>query len=175
LVEKIVSLEIEKAYEELKSLLLKKGSRIITEEPPARISVKQGSVWGISPTSAKKVLTYRLSPVPSGTRISCSSSLASDWKNLTIIGSALSVIVAGLCLWIAIDLEAFTVTQTPSYWSWLATAGGYANFQLVQAFAGLARVLAVFLVIMMVLEVAIVVYVRSRINEFARETLNLLH
>ncbi len=98
LVEKIVSLEIEKAYEELKSLLLKKGCRIIAEEPPARISVKQGSVWGISPTSAKKVLTYSLSPVASGTRISCSSSLASDWKNLTIIGSALSVIVAGSVL-----------------------------------------------------------------------------
>ena len=175
MVEKIVSLEIEKAYEELKSLLLKKGGRIMAEEPPARISVKQGSVWGISPTSAKKVMIYSLSPVASGTRISCSSSLASDWKNLTIIGSALSVIVAGLCWWIAIDLEAFTVTQTPSYWSWLATSDGYANFQLVQAFAGLTRVLAVFLVIMMVLEVAIVVYVRSRINEFAQDTLNLLH
>ena len=174
MVEKIVNSEIEKAYEELKSLLLKKSCRIIAEEPPARISVKQGSVWGISPTSAKKVMTYRLSPVPSGTRISCSSSLASDWKNLTIIGSALSVIVAGLCLWIAIDLEAFTVTQTPSYWSWLATVGGYVNFQLVQAFAGLTRILAVFLVIMMILEVAIVVYVRSRINKFGEDTLNLL-
>jgi len=175
LVEKIVSLEIEKAYEELKSLLLKKGGRIMAEEPPARISVKQGSVWGISPTSAKKVMIYRLSPVASGTVISCSSSLASDWKILTIIGSALSVLIAGLCWWMAIDLEAFTVTQTPSYWSWLATSDGYANFQLVQAFAGLTRVLAVFLVIMMVLEVAIVVYVRSRINEFTKDTLNLLH
>jgi len=173
--EKIVNSEIEKAYEELKSRLLKRGCRIITEESPERISVKQGSIWGISSTSAKKVLTCSLSPVASGTRISCSSSLASDWKNLTIIGSVLSVLIAGLCWWMAIDLEAFTVTQTPSYWSWLTTVGGYANFQLVQAFAGLARVLAVFLVIMMVLEVVIVVYVRSRINEFARETLNLLH
>jgi hypothetical protein len=175
LTEKIVSLEIENAFEELKALLLKRGCRIIAEEPPARISVKQGSIWGISPTSAKKVMIYNLSPVASGTRISCSSSFASDWKNLTIIGSALSIIVAGLCLWIAIDLEAFTVTQTPSYWSWLASAGGYVNIQLVQAFAGLARALAVFLVIMMVLEVAIVVYVRSKINGFAQETLNLLH
>jgi hypothetical protein len=174
LTEKIVSLEIENAFEELKALLLKRGCRIIVEEPPAQISVKQGSVWGISPTSAKKVLTYSLSPVASGTRISCSSSLASDWKNLTIIGSALSVLIAGLCWWMAIDLEAFPVTQTPSYWSWLATAGGYVNFQLVQAFAGLTRALAVFLVIMMVLEVAIVVYVRSRINKFGEDTLNLL-
>jgi hypothetical protein len=108
-------LGINEAYADLKALLLKRCCRVVAEEPPTFISVKQGSLWGISPRTAKKVVNYRLSPVDSGTRISYSSSLASDWKNLTIIGSMLSVAVMAFCWWIAADLEAFLITQEPSY------------------------------------------------------------
>ena len=172
--ERNVGLEIEKAYADLKALLLKKDCRIVAEEPPTFISVKQGSLWGISPRTAKKVVSYRLAPVDSGTRISCSSSLASDWKNLTIIGSALAVLVASLCLWIAMDLDAFMITQQPSYWSWIVTVDGYIDSQTAQMFAGLTRMLAVFLAIILILEVVITVYVHLRINAFAEETLNAL-
>jgi hypothetical protein len=175
LVERTVGLEIEKVYEDLKALLLKKGCSIVAEEPPALISVKQGSLWGISPLTAKKVVNYRLAPAGSGTRITCSSSLASDWKNLTIIGNALAVVVASLCWWIAVDLDAFMVTQQPSYWSWIVTVDGYIDFQTAETFAGLTRMLAVFLAIILSAEVVIVVYVHFRINAFAEETLNTLH
>jgi hypothetical protein len=167
LFERNIGLEIEKAYADLKALLLKRGCRIIAEEPPTFISVKQGSLWGISPRTAKKVVSYRLSPVDSGTRIAVSSSLASDWKNLTIIGSALAVLVVALCWWIAADLEAFMITQEPSYWSWIATVDSYIDFQAGQ-------MLAVFLTIIIVLEVVIAVYAHFRIDSFAEENLNPL-
>jgi len=139
------------------------------------ISVKQGSLWGISPVTAKKTVTYHLASVEGWTRITCSSSLASDWKNLTIIGSALAVVVASLCWWIATDLDAFMITQQSSYWSWLVTVDGYINFQTAQMLAGLTRMLAFFLVIIIAAEVVIVVYAHFRINAFAEETLNALH
>ena len=174
LVERTVSLEIEKAYADLKALLLKKGCKVVTVEPPTFISVKQGSLWGISPRTAKKVASYRLSPADSGTRITCSSSLASDWKNLTVIGSALAVLLLALCVWIAADLEAFMITQEPSYWSWITTVDGYIDFQAGQMLTNLTRILAVFLTIILALEVVITAYAYFRINAFAEETLNAL-
>jgi hypothetical protein len=169
-----VSLGTNEAYADLKTLLLRKGCKVVAEEPPKFISVKQGSLWGISPRTAKKVLSYRLSPVDSGTRISCSSSLASDWKNLTIIGSALAVLVMALCWWIAADLEAFMIKQEPTYWSWIAMVDSYIDFQTGQMFVGLTRMLAVFLAIIIALEAVIAVYAHFRINAFAEENLRAL-
>jgi hypothetical protein len=174
MLERTVGLEIEKAHAELKALLLKRGCRITAEEPPGLISIKQGSLWGISPRTAKKVVTYRLVRVDSGTRITCSSSLALDWKNLTVIGTALAVLVAVVCWWIAVDLDAFMVTQQPSYWSWIATVDGYTDLQTAQMFSGLARLLAVLLTIIIAIEAVVAVYAHFRINSFAEETLNAL-
>ena len=172
--EQNIGLEIEKAYVDLKSLLLKRDCRIVAEEPPTFISVKQGSLRGISPRTAKKVVSYRLSPVDSGTRITVSSSLASDWKNLTIIGSVLAVLVMALCWWITADLEAFMITQEPSYWSWIVMVDSYIDFQTGQMFAGLTMMLAVFLAIIIALEAVVAVYAHFRINVFAEETLKAL-
>lgn len=174
LVERIVSLEVEKAYAELKTLLLEKNCRIIAEEEPVLISVSQGSLWGISPATAKKTVNYRLASGDSGTRITCSSSLASDWKNLTVIGCALAMVVASLCLWISLDLDELVTTQQQSYWSWIATVDSYIDFPTAQMFAGLTFVLAVFLAIILASEVAIAVFVHFRINTFAKETLTTL-
>jgi hypothetical protein len=174
LVERTVGLEIEEAYAELKELLLKRGCRIVAEEAPTLISVTQGSLWGISPLTAKKIMNYRLASADSGTQITCSSSLASDWKNLTVIGSAFAVVVASLCVWIAMDLDAFMITQQPSYWSWIATVDGYIDFQAGKMFASLTRMLAVFLAVIIALEVVIAVYAYSRINKYAETALNSL-
>jgi hypothetical protein len=175
LVERTVSLEIEKAYAELKGRLLEKNCKIIAEEAPVLISVRQGSLWGISPATAKKNVHYRLAAAESGgTRITCSSSLASDWKNLTIIGCVLSVVVIALCLWMAADLDALVTTQQQGYWSWIATVNGYVDVQTAQMFAGLTRMLAVFLAFILAAEAAIVVYVQFKINTFAEETINAL-
>ena len=172
--EKVVGLEIEKVYSGLKDFLLKSDCKIISEEPPIFISVKQGSIWGVSPRSAKKIVSYRLFPLDSGTRIASSSSLTSDWKNLSIIGSVLSVIVTLLCFWIAVDLDAYITTQKPSNWSWLAGAYGYTGFQRALILTNLTKILAVFLAITLALEILVAVYVSVRINAFAEESLSAL-
>jgi len=174
LFEQTVSLGINEAYADLKALLLRKGCRIVAEEPPTFISVKHGSLWGISPRTAKKVARYSLSPVDSGTLITVSSSLASDWKNPTIIGSALAVLVMALCWWITADLEAFMITQKPSYWSWIVMVDSYTDFQTGQELVGLTRMLTVFLAIIIAIESVIAVYAYSRINAFAEENLKAL-
>ena len=176
LLERTVGLEIEKAYAELKALLLGKGCRVTAEEAPTLIVVKQGSLWGISPRTAKKKMIYRFAPADSGTRITCSSSLASDWKNLTVIGTALAMLVTALCWWIAIDLDSSVTAQHSSYWSWLVTVdGGYVDFQAAQMLAGVTRILAIFLAIIIIVEVAVAVYAYFKINMFVEETLSELH
>ena len=174
MLERTVGLEIGKAHAELKALLLRKGCKILAEEPPKLITVKQGSLWGISPRTAKKVTTYQLAPVDSGTRITCSSALASDWKNLTIIGTALAVLVASMCWWIASDLDALVTTRQPGYWSWLVTVDGYIDLQTAQLLVNLTRLLAVFLAIVIAAEVMIAIYAHFRINSFAEENLSEL-
>ena len=174
MIERTVGLDAEKAYVELKARLLEKNCKITAEEAPTLISVRQGSLWGITPATAKKNVDYRLAAADSGTRITCSSSLASDWKNLTIIGCVLSVAVIALCLWMAADLDALVTTQQQGFWSWIATVDGYVDVQTAEMFAGLTRMLAVFLAFILAAEAAIVVYVQTKINTFAEETLNTL-
>ena len=166
--------KIEDAYAKLKEVLLKQGCKIVAEEPPKTVIAVQGSLWGMTPRTAKKQVNYRLYPHDSGTQITASSSLASSWKHLTIVGSALAVLVAAMCGWIAIDLEAFIATQKPSSWSWVATVDGYADLQVAQMLAGLGRALAVFLAVVIVLEVVTALYAHFRVNAFAEETLSSL-
>ena len=107
MLERTVSLKIEEAYANLKAVLVEKGCKVLSEEPPRQISVKQGSLWGISPKTAKKTVNVNLAPVDSGTRVTFSSKLASDWKNITAVGCALAAVLVGVCLWIAADLSRF--------------------------------------------------------------------
>jgi hypothetical protein len=174
LLKRTVSLEIDKAYADLKAVLLEKGCKIISEEPPKRILVKQGSLWGMSPRTAKKTIDVNFALVDSGTQITCSSRLSSDWKNITVIGCALAAVLVGLCLWMTFDLDAFMITQKPSFWSWLVTVNGSVDFQVGQAFVNLSKALAVFLSVIILLEILIVIYVHTGIDRFAECTVNSL-
>jgi len=174
LLERTVGLGIDKAYADLKAVFSEEGCKIISEEPPKQILVKQGSLWGISPKTAKKTIDATFTPVDSGTRVTCSSRLSSDWKNLTVVGCVLAAFLVGLCLWITFDLDAFMVTQKPSFWSWLATVNGSVDFQVGRAFVNLTNALAVFLSVIILLEIVIAVYVHSRIDRFAEANINSL-
>ena len=174
MIEQTFCLEIKKAYAKLKAFLHEKNCRIIAENAPTFLSIRQGSLWGISPVTAKKNVNYHLDTVESGTRITCASSLARDWKNLTIIGSVLALFVALLCLWICMDLNALVATQQQNYWSWIATVNGYIDVQTAQMLAGLTQMLVIFLAIILATEVAIVVYAQFNINRFAEDTLKAL-
>jgi hypothetical protein len=171
LIEKTVDLDEEHVFEKLKDALLAKNCKITAEKPPETISAKQGSLWGMSPRTAKKTITWQLSPAGSKTRIAASSSLSSDWKNITIVGSALSIVVVAVCLWISADLESFLSTLQPSWWSWIVASDGVANAAVASSLITLARVLAVFLGVVVALEAVIYVYAKRRIDLFAEETL----
>ena len=163
--------ELQQTYDKLKAQLVQEGCKITAYKQPEYITTSQGSLWGMSPRTAKKNVTWQLSPADSATRITVSSKLASDWKNLTILGSALSVVVAAVCLWIAADLEGFLVTSQSSWWSWIATSNGVANAAVASSFVTLTRVLAVFLAVVVALEVIIYVYARQSVDGFAEEAL----
>jgi hypothetical protein len=60
LVERIIGLEIEKVQAILKAVLLEKNCTITAEEVPIFISVRQGSLWWISPLTVKKKVNYHL-------------------------------------------------------------------------------------------------------------------
>jgi hypothetical protein len=171
MLEKTVNLAIDDAYLQLKADLLEKGYKIVSETPPERLVVKHGSLWGILPKTAKKNLTCNLKPAGSGTQITCRSKLSADWINLTLIGTALSIVIVGLCLWISLDLDAFLVTGQSSVWSWIASVGNFADYQLGDSLVNLTRVLALFLSAMIAIEVVIAFYAHSRIDVFAKEAL----
>jgi hypothetical protein len=173
LLEKSVGLKIETAHGKLKDFLLKNKCAIIAEEAPTHIVVKQGSLWGISPRTAKKKISYRLISQDSGTQISSSSSWTMDYKNLTIIGIVSSVFLAILCLWISADLQAYIVTLKHTYWSWLANAQGMIDLQRAQLLINLTRTLAAFLTLTLTLEVIVIVYAHHRIDMFAEESLRI--
>jgi hypothetical protein len=175
LLERTLNLKIDVAYPKLKDAYLDKGCKVISEEPPNQICFKQGSLWGIAPQTAKKTITVTLEQFDGGTRVKCSSKLASDWKNITLIGCALASVLVGLCVWMATDLSAFMVTREPSFWSWLVTVGGNLDVAVARAFVNLTWGLAFFLSVIIMVEAAIVVYARYRIDLSAQEALNLLN
>lgn len=174
LLELTVNLKIETAYSKIKTALFEKGSRIVSEEALKQICFRQGSLWGVSPKTAKKIVKVSFEPIDDGTRVSCSSRLASDWKNVTLIGCAFAFVLVALCVWIATDLSMVLDTHQSSFWSWLVMLGSKVNSAAAKTLINLTWVLAVFLSVIIFLEGAIVIYVHSKIDAFAEDVLNHL-
>lgn len=171
LLKRTVNLKIEETYSKLRSALTAKDCKVIFEKTPNQLCFKQGSLWGISSKTAKKNLNVTLETVNEGTMISCTSTLSSDWKNITLIGCGLAAILIGLCAWMATDLSSLIVTHVPGFWGWLVMVGSYIDYRAAQAFVRLTWGLAGFLSLIIVLEALIVVNARSKIDVFAEENL----
>jgi len=174
LLERSVDLEIEKAYSKLRTILLERGCRIVSEEPPKQVSIEHGSLRGVSPRSAKKVVSFHNSPHESGTRIASTSSVSSDWANLTLWGNIIAGIVAMIFWWIAADIAALVVDGKSGYWTWLAGAFGYPDVPYTFFMINLTKVLSIFLVAVILLEILDVFIVYRGIDTFAAETLEEL-
>lgn len=173
--ERVVSLEIRKAYEELKNILFKNNCKIITEEPPKRIVVEHGSLWGSSPKGAKKRISFNLIPYDSKTRIVSVSSLASDWISTSVFGCVLLIIFIFVFGWMAMVLEARTTAERQSLGGWIAEKLlGYTGFQETLAIANLLRILAIIFFVMLIVDIIIDVYVYARKDLFSKEILELL-
>lgn len=169
--ERTVNLKIEETYTKLKTALAAKGCTVASETEPAQLLVKQGSLWGISPITAKKTININLEAAEEKTNIKFSSKLASDWKNITIIGCILALVLTAVCVWMAMDLSAFMVDGNPSFWSWIITTGDTAKFSAGETFVNLALGLAVFLCVVVALEIGIYFNAKAKIELFAEEAL----
>jgi hypothetical protein len=168
------STEVKSTYSELKEILLDKGCKIISEEPPMHIVVSHGSLRGVSPRNAKKVVDYRISPHNSGARIYCQSSVSADWANLTLWGNVAAAVVAAIFWWIASDITNLLVDGKYGYWTWLAGAFGYPNIQYAFFMVNITKALSVVLLVAIILEVLDVLIVYRRISTFAEMTLDEL-
>ena len=153
--ERVVSLELEKAYEELKKLLLRKECKIIAEEHPKSITVEQGSLWEASPKKVKKIISFRLLSQDSKTRIVSTSSLTSDWINISILGYVLAGILAFI------------------FW-WLAEALRYTGFQQSILVVSLLKILSIGIAVALIVSIIADIYINARKDSFAKQTLRLL-
>jgi hypothetical protein len=126
----------------------------------------------MAPKTAKKNMEFTLTQANLATQVTCKSSMSRDWKNITLIGCVLSTVLVGFCGWMAFDLTAFMASGKASFWSWLVNVNGSPDVQVGHSFVNLTLALAVFLSLIILFEVADVVYVQGRIDRFAEETLN---
>ncbi len=158
----------------MKSILIKKGCKIVSEDAPEHILVKHGSLRGVSPKSAKKEIKYELLPDGKGTKIKSCSSISSDWAKLTLWGSVMAAVVAVVFWWIASDITTLLEYGTTGYWTWLARAFGYPNIPYTLFMLNVTRALSIVLVVTIIFEIIDGFFVYRKIDSFAAETLDEL-
>ena len=174
LLERTTNLTIEDAYPKLKVAFVAKGCKVLSEEEQRQICFNQGSLWGVLPKTAKKTVNVTFDPIDGRTRLKFKTALASDWKNITLIGCALAFVLVGICIWMTTDLKSTLSSQVPGFWGWLVAVEGNVDVVATQALVNLTGGLAAFLLFIILLEIAIVVYARSRIDAFTEEVVNML-
>jgi hypothetical protein len=89
LLERTFNLIIEETQTRLKTSFAEKGCKVAAQEQPNHLRLRQGSLWGLSPKSAKKIIDIQIEAQGDQTHIECSSVLSSDWKNVTLVGCVL--------------------------------------------------------------------------------------
>jgi hypothetical protein len=174
LLKRSIALEIEKAYSELKIILIERGSKIISEAPPEHISIRHGSLRGVSPKSAKKTVNFHMFQDRTTTKIEVGSTLSSDWINLTVVGNIIAGFVAVAFWWIASDIADLVVNGNSGYWTWLAEVFGYPNVQYTLFMSDVLKALSIVLVVTIILEILDFFIVYRRMDAFAKEILNEL-
>ena len=134
-----------------------KDYTIIVDTPPVFLSIKQGSIWGISPRTAKKIIKYSFTSKKSRTKINYSSEFSPDWKKLTIVGYIFSFLLIGLLFWINTNIQKYLLTGNPGFWAWI-TKSNLTNLSLAQSLLDFTRILALFLLVAVFVETIIVFY-----------------
>jgi len=167
----IVSYPIEQTFIRLKKILRDSNCKIISEKPSRHICVTQGSLRGILPISAKKVISFNLLNEESGTKIESSSRISSDWKNLTLYGSIIAAVLMVIFVWILIDINIYFETGKPVFWAWFAQMYGSYGSWGVMFIIRLIQALTIFLAFTIVFEIIIVIYVYPRKDVFSLQVI----
>jgi hypothetical protein len=141
-IEKLVSLDVERSYDELRRILLTNECKIVAEDPPRSITVEHGSFWAWTPRDAKKRIRFILIPQDSKTKITAITSLASYYIALFTLAFISLIIITPVLVWIVIDVESWVEGERSSFWGWLAeNLLGYRGYQRMLMLIGIAKVL----------------------------------
>ena len=172
--EKIFETKIDEAYQALKSLLTDSKCRLISEKEPTGISVIQGSLWGTSPETAQKKINFTLTQEKSNIKIIGKSALTPSYKNFTVIGYVLSILLIVIFLWISLDLRLYASTGSAGIWSWLGQTSGIMDIDKIAIFSRITEIFTAFLVATMIFESAIIWNINRKIHYFAEKKLDSL-
>ncbi len=113
--ERLVALDSEQAYSELKNQLFKQNSKLVIDEPSKHLVIEQGSLSGMTPKGIKKRVEYYFHPQGDHTRVVAKSSLSPDWVKLNVATYVVAVGIVGLLLFLSSDLAASVVLNRSSF------------------------------------------------------------
>ncbi len=167
--ETIVDREIERVYDRLKTHLSRAKCKIICEDAPNSVSVVQGSLWGITPKTAQKTVTFKLRNDAIGIQIPASSALTKGYWALTGAGIVFSTLVLLVCIWMATNLQAYISTGFAGFWGGLGQTNGAFDAFKANMLVRLCWTFTAFLIISLVIEAFIIVYVKTELSVFAKE------
>ncbi len=163
-IEKLVSLDVERSYDELRRILLANECKIVAEDPPRSITVEYESLK----------VRFILIPQDSKTKIIATTSLGSDYIALVIYTFILMIIII-LGGWIVIDTENWVMEQRGSFWGWLAESLlGFTGYQKMLMLISIAKILLAIAVIIFLASLILSVYIYVKRESFSEEILKML-
>jgi hypothetical protein len=165
-VAKIVSMDVSKAYEELKKILREFKCKIVEEESPNKIVVEHGSAFAYSPMNAEKIVTFILTHVDSKTRIVAATQLTSDYKQFIILSK-----VFGFLAFLILYGVRFGVVDTLI--NLAKRLAGYVPPD-IEAMVEMLNVLLFIAIAMIVIDTIWDIYIYWKRNSFAENVLKLL-
>jgi hypothetical protein len=171
LFERIVALDAEKAYSELKNQLFRQNSKLIIDEPPQHLVVEQGSLFGLTPKGAKKRIECHFHPQGDHTRIVAKTSLSSNWKKVTCLGYLIGAVCIALAILLAFTVQA--IATQPYFLSIFTEFGSY-NYSQLQLIANMLWGLAIFLVSILSVNIIADLLIYRRKDSLIEETLKML-
>jgi len=170
MIERLVSSNAERVYEELKRLLLANECKIVSEDPPRSITVEHGSLWAWSTRDIKKKVKFILIPQDSKTKIVAFTSLAPSYIALITIFFTLPAIILLIEAIALISAEAWLKS-----WSWLINLlFGSVITQSMQELLNIFKAFLIVSLIVLVMAAVSEIYTYTRRETFAEEIIRAL-
>jgi len=174
MLERVTVLAPNKAYEELRRILLREKCKIIEEDAPKKIVVEQGSWLDCSPGTYKKKISFYFVPYNSGTRIVSNTSRPPEKIAETIIGIIICTLIIGFLWWLILDVKAYIEEARSSIGGWLLELLGYTGFRQALVLINILEFLVFILVGIVVFGIISEVYCYAKREVVAEKFLSLL-
>ena len=175
LFERIVSLDVDKTYSELKNQLFREKSKLVIDEPSKFLVVEQGSLMGMTPNGAKKRIEYHFHPQGENqTRVIAKSSMASDWVKISAVSYLFVGLLVGISLFLAYDYENAIAIKRSSIFNNIAEAFGLINYSQSFFIIDMLKLLAIALSALVLISLIADLVIYKRRYSLVEETLRVL-